>query len=181
MKKEDPEKTRTIIDRKRKWYAVYTQARHEKKIAQKLDEKHIEYYLPLHKILKIWSDRKKWVEEPVFKSYIFVRIGLSEYKKVIETEGIVSFVRFGTFPEAIPDKVISDIKCIFNSEENFEISDIQLSEGDEVKIVYGPLKGIYGKLIEIQGKYKLVINVEILGKSIIVNVSRKHVEKLEKI
>ena len=58
----------------RKWYAIYTKPRWEKKLAEKLEEKRIDHYLPMVKTLKLWSDRKKWVNEPLFKSYIFVHV-----------------------------------------------------------------------------------------------------------
>ncbi|MBC8342565.1 MAG: UpxY family transcription antiterminator, partial [Bacteroidetes bacterium] len=73
------------MDKVPKWYAAYTKSRNEKKVSERLSEQAVEHYLPLHKILKQWSDRKKWVEEPVFKSYIFIKIGLDDYYDVLNT------------------------------------------------------------------------------------------------
>ncbi|HPD64453.1 MAG TPA: UpxY family transcription antiterminator [Bacteroidia bacterium] len=178
MRRTEPETGRTIIDRKPHWYALYTQSRHEKKVAEKFLEQGIEHYLPFQKVLKLWSDRKKWVEEPVFKSYIFVHIGLKDYYRVLQTEGVAGFVRFGLFPEVIQDKIIENIRLVLSSDEKFEISEEKFEEGDEVQVIYGPLSGVYGRLIKVQGRHKLIINVEVLNRSIIVNVAKKHVKKV---
>jgi len=69
------------------WFAAYTRSRNEKKVAGELEEQHIEYYLPLIKTIRQWSDRKKKVEVPLINSYIFVRIIEKEYLKVLQTTG----------------------------------------------------------------------------------------------
>ncbi|HDO06779.1 MAG TPA: hypothetical protein ENG85_03760, partial [Bacteroidetes bacterium] len=79
------------MDREKKaekvWYALYVRSRTEKKVAVELEGADIDFYLPLEKRLRQWSDRKKWVEEPLFRSYIFVHITQKEYYKVLQTRG----------------------------------------------------------------------------------------------
>jgi Transcription termination factor nusG len=66
----------------KKWFVLYTKPRWEKKIHQLLDAKEIENYCPLNKVSKKWSDRMKIVEEPLFKSYVFVKVSEEEQTKV---------------------------------------------------------------------------------------------------
>src|SRR4030042_7161304 len=76
------------------WFAAYTRSRAEKAVARELEKQHINYYLPLYKTIRQWSDRKKKVELPLIRSYIFVRITRKEYTKVVETFGVVNIVCF---------------------------------------------------------------------------------------
>ncbi len=122
-----------------KWYAIYVKSRHEKVISERLTERGIKNYLPIHKILKQWSDRKKWVEEPMFKSYLFVRIGYKDYIKTYETDGVVTFVNFSGNIEAIPDNQIKMIKRVINSDFDVEVSSKELNKGDIVLIKTGSL------------------------------------------
>jgi len=171
---------KTIIERRERWYAVYTQARHEKKVAERFDEQGVRYFLPTHKILKQWSDRKKWVEEPIFKSYIFVRVGLRKYELVLNTEGVVTFVKFNSFPEPVSDEVIKSLVKLIQSEEEFEVNSEHFEVDEKVKVARGPLKGIIGQVAEVHGKYKLIIHVEVLGRNILVNVNKNQIEKLNR-
>src|SRR5690606_31284987 len=76
------------------WNALYVKSRHEKKVAEYMEKHDIPCYLPLTKVLKVWSDRKKWVLEPLFKGYIFVPQNLKSTKEVIYTPGIVNYVYY---------------------------------------------------------------------------------------
>jgi len=172
-------KGQTIIARKPKWYAVYVMSKHEKKVADLFEEQNIKYFLPLHKILKQWSDRKKWVEEPIFKSYIFVRVALRQYEKVLFTEGVVTFVKFNGFPEPVNDDVIKNLITILKSEEEFEVTDEQFELNETVKVVRGALKGVVGQVAELHGKYKLIVHIEVLGRRLMLNVNKNQVEKLK--
>ena len=75
-----------------KWYAVYTRPRWEKKVHQRFSEKGWESYCPLNKVEKQWSDRIKVVEEPLFKSYVFIRLQEEEASAVRMVNGVVNFV-----------------------------------------------------------------------------------------
>ena len=94
----------------RKWYAIYTKPRWEKKVAERLDEKGIEHFLPLIKTLKIWSDRKKWIQEPLFRSYIFVHVNPSEYLPALQTPGALRYITIESRPVAIPPIQIDAIR-----------------------------------------------------------------------
>jgi transcription antitermination factor NusG len=79
-------------DSARHWYVIYTRPRWEKKVYGLLLEKGVESYCPLNKVQKKWSDRLKWVEEPLFKSYVFVKVNGEEMPKVRLVDGVVNYV-----------------------------------------------------------------------------------------
>jgi transcription antitermination factor NusG len=162
---------------KKSWYALYVRSRAEKQVASLLFNNGIEVYLPLMKTLKQWSDRKKWVEEPLFKSYIFVRISPPEYYDVLNTAGIVRYITFEGKAVAIPPQQIEAIKQFINSDE--ELPDIlpNLSPGTPVNIIDGPMKGIDGELFEILGKKKVRIEIDGLGQSIYLELPASHIRK----
>ncbi len=115
------------------WYAAYTHSRAEKKVARELEKQGIEHYLPLIKTLKQWTDRKKKVEEPLIRSYIFVHITEKEYMDVLHTAGVMTIVRFSGKPVAIPDWQIENLKILLGTSlpitvENREFVDGRRSE-----------------------------------------------------
>src|SRR5215211_2634080 len=93
-----------------KWYAVYTKPRWEKKVADLLTRKQIENYCPLNKVKRQWSDRKKIVMEPLFQSYVFVRVPKNMLTMVRETSGVLNFVYWLQKPAIIRDEEIDLIK-----------------------------------------------------------------------
>ena len=92
------------------WLAIYTKARAEKKVYEELRLKGIEAYLPLRKELRQWSDRKKWVETPVIHSYVFVHIPMTDYRKVFESKGVVSYVSYKGKAVIIPGREIEAMR-----------------------------------------------------------------------
>jgi transcriptional antiterminator RfaH len=154
-----------------KWYPVYTQPRAEKKACQALLNKGIETYLPLHKQFKQWSDRKKWVEEPFIKSYLFVCIKDHEQTEVLMTRGIARFIYFSGKIASMPDRQIQELKLLMASPFELEITEEDLQPGEKIIIKAGPLKGLKGEIISYRSQKQLALRLENLGYSIIVNVS----------
>src|SRR4051794_15455526 len=105
------------------WFAVYTKPRWEKKVAALLDEKGIEYYCPLNKVVKQWSDRKKVVMEPIFKSYVFVRVPDAEKWALRNVVGIINFVYWLGKPAKVKDEDILTIRKFLH-----EFSDVKVEE-----------------------------------------------------
>ena len=133
-----------------------------------------EFYLPLEKRLKQWSDRKKWVEEPLFRSYIFVHIEPKEYYKVLQTRGAVKYVSFEGKAVPVSPQQIDAIK-IYLSEKDPEINGDQVWEvGKEVEVMSGKLTGLKGKLVKVNGKNRVKVEIEVVGSAIILNIPRKH-------
>src|SRR5476651_1326598 len=117
-----------------KWYPVCTHPRSEKKALQALLNKGIEAYLPMQRQLKQWSDRKKWVEEPFIKSYLFVHIREHEQTEVLMTKGIARFIYFSGKVASMPDKQIDQLKLLMASPFDLEITEEDLQPGEKIKI-----------------------------------------------
>jgi len=153
-----------------KWYAVYTKPRHEKKLALELSKKGITNYCPLITTVKQWSDRKKKVEEALFKSYIFVNVSEEEYYKAINTTGAVKYVSFGGKASPVPDEQIEAVKKILEHRIDFTLSSESFEIGQQVEVAYGALQGIRGEIVSYSGKNYLLLRIENIGYSLLVKV-----------
>ena len=131
------------------WYAVYTRARWEKKVADQLSRATIENYCPLNRVEKQWSDRKKIVEEPLFTSYVFVRVSKQQINMVKELYGIVTFVCWLGKPAVIPDKEIQSIKQFLSIYQNVKIEPVAINVQDRIKILQGPFSDMEGHVIAV--------------------------------
>lgn len=161
------------------WFAVYTNPRAEKKAYAELISKGIDAYLPLLKTLKQWSDRKKWVEEPLFRSYIFINIPQSSYYDVLNTPGIVRYVTFEGKAVPIPPRQIDAIRYFLAEELNageLPATGKEFIPGDSVEITRGPLRGLSGQLVDVQGHQKVRIEIEALGQSVFVTIPASQLE-----
>ena len=154
-----------------KWYPVYTNPRTEKKAYMALINKGIETYLPLHRQLKQWSDRKKWTEEPFIKSYLFVYIKEYEQTEVLMTKGIARFIYFSGQIASMPNRQIEELKLLMASPYELEITAENLQPGEKIMIKAGPLKGLIGEIISYRSQKSLALRLENLGYSIIVYVA----------
>lgn len=161
------------------WYAIYTKSRNEKKVHARLLEARIETYLPLQKLLKQWSDRKKWVEEPLFRSYLFVHISKEEYYKVLQVIGVVKYITFEGKAVPVPSQQILAIKQFLNNEEDQLISTESFNIGDQVEIFRGALKGLMGNLVDVRGKQKVRIEIESIGQSIILTIPKSYLKVIK--
>jgi len=164
----------------KQWFAIYTRSRNEKKVYDRLVETGIEAFLPLLKVMKQWSDRKKWVEEPLFRSYIFVRITPKEYYQVLNVIGVVRYVTFEGKAVAVPPQQILAIRQFLNNEEDIRESGEEFEIGDRVEIFRGSLKGLSGDLIDIHGKQKVKVEIESIGQSIILTIPKSYLRTIVK-
>lgn len=155
----------------RKWYPVYTHARAEKKAYDALLKKGIETYLPLNRQLKQWSDRKKWVEEPFIKSYLFVNISDQEQMEVLMTKGIARFIYFSGKITPMPTSQIDNLKLLMASPYDLEVTEENLQPGEKIIIKAGPLKGLQGEIISHRSQKQLLLRLDNMGLSILVQVA----------
>ena len=155
----------------RKWYPVCTNPRAEKKAYQALINKGLETYLPLHRQLKQWSDRKRWVEEPLIKSYLFVYINEHEQTEVLMTKGVSRFIYFSGRITSMPQKQIDELKLLMASPFELEITEDNLQPGEKIIIKAGPLKGLTGEIISYRSQKQLALRLENLGYSIIIHMA----------
>ena len=154
-----------------KWYPVYTNPRAEKKAFDLLCRKGIECYLPLYKQQKQWSDRKKWVNEPLIKSYVFVKITAFQITEVLMTNGICRFLYFSGKIASMPDKQIEQLKLLLATESELEVLDYHFTKGEMVRINAGPLQGMIGELIEFETQKRMLIKIDHIGQSILVKIN----------
>jgi transcriptional antiterminator RfaH len=161
-----------------KWFAVYTRPRFERKAAEMLLRQGIQHWLPLQKIKRQWSDRVRWVEEPVFKSYLFVRITEREYYPTLNTFGVVRFVSFEGQAASISDGQMDFLRRLLDTGYELEAADIDLEAGDLVEIITGPLAGKQGRLVSRAGSKKMRIDIEVLGQSVFFTVPAENLQKI---
>jgi len=160
------------------WYAIYTKPRWEKKVSQILNDKGIENYLPLQKTLKQWSDRRKLVTEPLFKSYVFVCIDHAQHLPTLQTPGVVRFITFERKAVSIPPLQIEAIKVFVETGEDM-FSDIpEMEIGDRVVVTRGSLKGLEGTLVQISNKHRMRIMIEGIQQSLHLKMPASYLEKV---
>ncbi len=162
----------------KKWIAIYTKSRHEQIVINELSKKDIESFCPMFKERRQWSDRKKWVHFPLFRSYVFARIHLKENIFVLQTIGVNKIVKFQNKISIIPDQVINDIKNIVDGGYKIQQVDYFI-KGDEVSVVSGPLKGINGIIQELKGDSRLIMKVEAIRQAFSIEISSEQL-KLKK-
>lgn len=168
-----------MIDKSYKWYPVYTRSRAEKKTKEALNKKNIVVYLPLRKTLKQWSDRKKIVEEPLLKSYLFVYISSKEYETVKLTPGITRFIYFSGSIATIQDKQLEDLKLLLANSDDLELITYEVAPGEQVLIKAGPFKGITAELVSLKSKKSIVLRLQNLGYSIHIHTSMAFIEPMK--
>ena len=154
-----------------KWLAVYTKPRWEKKVNKLLQEKGVESYCPLNKIRRKWSDRIKTVEEPLFKSYVFVKVNDEDRTEVRMTPGVINFVYWQGKPAVIKEKEINAIKRFLDEYENVEVKPIEVKVNERVKITTGPLMDQEGQVLEVKHKTATVA-IDSLGYMLVASVEK---------
>jgi len=151
------------------WYALYIKSRHEKKVDKQLLDKGIESYLPLRKVLRQWSDRKKWVEEPLFRCYVFIRVTERDRLRALQTYGSVRVVSFNGKPARVRDEEIENIRLILREVENVEPCPA-VEVGDVVEVTRGPLRGQRGRLEQVRDGHRLVVTIDSIHQALRFNI-----------
>jgi transcription antitermination factor NusG len=167
------------MEPEKKWYALYTKPRWEKKIDMVLVRKGIESWCPLQKIERQWSDRKKIIEDPLFKSYVFVRIDNTERSKVLMTDGVLNFVYYLGKPAVIKDEEVAIIKR-YLSEKDASIlilSQEGFKEETKIKVNHGVFMGNEGTVLR-GGKKKVYVKLESLGQVMVVEFPAEYLSPI---
>ncbi|KIO78675.1 hypothetical protein TH53_01905 [Pedobacter lusitanus] len=160
------------------WLVAYTSPKTEKKIYGRLLELDIDAFLPLQKVTRQWSDRKKVVEVPLFPNYLFVKITQQERWKVLSQRGVIKFLSHGGVPCSVPENQVRAIKDLICEQEVEIYGSSSLCKGERVVIVKGPLMGFEGFLTEKKGKMRLVVRLSSISQSISIEICESHVEKI---
>lgn len=159
------------------WYAVYTKPRWEKKVSQLLEKKGLEQYCPLNKVRRKWSDRYKVIEEPLFKSYVFVHITEGEKERIRLTDGVVNFVYWNGQPAIIKAEEIEIIRKFLKEYENVEASPVAFSAGQKVKIKTGLMMDREGLVIKVVNNRAYVL-LETLGYELTAQFEKTNLEAI---
>jgi transcription antitermination factor NusG len=154
-----------------KWYAVYTRPRWEKKVNGLLLQKGIESYCPLNRVHRKWSDRIKKVEEPLFKSYVFVKSNDELRTQVRMTSGVVNFVYWNGKPAVIKDREIQAIRKFLDEYEDVELVKLNFEPDERVRIAAGPMMDQEGKILEVKNKMAKVC-IDSLGYMLIAHIHK---------
>lgn len=152
------------------WYVLYVKPKNEKKVAQRLSVLQVEVYCPMIKEVKQWSDRKKTIEVPLFKSYVFINISEGERQRVFDVPGVVRYLYWLGKPAVVRDIEMETLKKWLTDDtvENYSLT--KLESGDKVAIKYGALKDKKAQIIEI-GKTRVRLILE--GMGVVLNMKIK--------
>jgi len=155
----------------KKWLAIYTRPRWEKKVNLLLQEKGVESYCPLNKVKRKWSDRVKIIEEPLFKSYVFVKVSDEEKTTVRMTTGVMNFVYWNKKPAIIKEKEILTIKRFLDEYRDVHVYPIDLKLNDRVRVTSGSFMDHEGKVLGL--RHKIVkVAIDSLGYILVAYIER---------
>jgi transcription antitermination factor NusG len=154
-----------------RWYAFYVRPRHEKSVFSQLEARQQETFLPLYRTKNKWADRWKTVSLPLFPGYVFCRFDLANRFSLLSLPGVVDVVRLGSDPAPIDTDEIEAIQLIVNSGAYAEPYP-HLAYGDRVQMRGGPFNGLAGTLMQVRNTLRLVVSLELLNRSVLVEIDR---------
>jgi transcription termination/antitermination protein NusG len=165
--------------RKPEWYALYTRSRFEKKMLTELTDRDIEVFLPMQEVISRWKDRKKRIWIPLFSGYIFVNhIDTPENRfRILNLPGAVRFVGLEGHADPIPEEQIEYVRRFLESSIAVDPYPY-LQIGTRVEVIAGPLKGIHGILVEKRGKFRFVIQVDLIRQAVSVEIDASDVRAI---
>ena len=162
-----------------RWYALAVRYQHEQQAERALHSKGLETLVPLYSSQRQWSDRVKEIQRPVFAGYVFCHFPLRERIHVTDTPGVGKIVGFGGTPAAIEDSEIAGIRLVMESKQPWAPWPY-LKAGDRVRVERGPMRGLEGTLLRTKDTLRLVIGVELLQRSMAVELDREAIEPIRK-
>jgi len=152
-----------------RWYAAYTSANREKRVAEQLSVREVEHFLPLYESLRRWKDRRVQLQLPLFPGYVFVRVALRDRLRVQQVPGVAWLVGFNGAPAALPDAEIERLRASMASGLRAEPHPY-LTEGRQVRVKSGPLAGLQGILVKRKNKARFVVSVELIQRAMAVEL-----------
>ncbi len=161
----------------RNWYALYTRPNFEKRVDRDLRRMGLHAYLPLRPVLRQWSDRKKWIETPLFSCYVFVQADAKERLLSLTPDGVVRMLSQNGQPSVIPEHEIATVRKMLAHDLDPEPIP-QLLPGDLLEITSGPLAGLRGMLHSIAGRERFIIAFEAIGQSVAITIDPRQLRRL---
>ncbi len=161
-----------------KWYVVYVRSRTEKKVVERMLKLQIECYLPLVKVVRQWSDRRKKVEVPLFNGYLFVHIHPDQFTAVRMVEGVVNFVRSAGRNASIPDEQMQTIRHFIETGLPGQTEQDDFAPGERVRVNFGALNGCEGELVEVKNEKQFIVRIEAINQVLMVSLPLGYLEKI---
>ncbi len=160
-----------------RWYAAYTRANHEKTVAEQLVVREMEHFLPLYDSVRRWKDRRVKLQLPLFPGYVFVRLALRDRLGVQQIPGVARLVGFNGRPASLPNEEIEALRSALGRGVSAEPHPF-LTSGRRVRIEAGPLEGREGILVRRKGAFRVVLSIDLIQRSIMVDVDLADVEPI---
>ena len=157
------------------WYAACTSPRHEKRVAQQMEGYRIQHFLPLYQSVRRWKDRRKEIELPLFPGYIFVHVALRDRLQVLRLPGVLQFVAFGGKPALLPAAEIESLRDGLTRGLRAEPHPY-LKLGRRVRVHSGPMSGVEGILVRRKEKFRVVLSIDLIQRSVAVEVDESEIE-----
>jgi transcription antitermination factor NusG len=161
------------------WFALYTCANHEKRVAAQLESRGVDHFLPLYSSVRRWKDRRIRLQLPLFPGYIFVRLALTERLRVLEIPGVARLVGFNGRPCALPKDEIEVLRKGNLNQLRIEPYPY-LTVGSRVRINQGPLAGMEGILVRKKKIHRVVLSLDVIARSAAVEVDASDIERLSR-
>ena len=162
----------------KQWFVVYTKPRSEKKVSERLQQAGIEMYLPLQKVMRQWSDRKKRVEIPLIPSIIFVCLEKKKLSSVYQLSGVTGVLKYLGEPAVVKTSEILNLRILLQEVFTDELQQVDIQAGDMVEVVSGPFKGLQACAVQLQNSMRLIIEIKNMGLGFSVNVPKSYVKPL---
>jgi transcription antitermination factor NusG len=179
MNAAESEREIALRDSRNQWHALYTRHQHERVVAQSLSSKGHDIFLPIYATLHRWRDRTKQLLLPLFPSYVFIRGGMDRQLQILTTPGLISIVGWvDGRPAIIPQEQVDAVRLIVQGSRRFEPHPF-LSCGDRIRVRNGPLLGVEGILVRKKGMARLVVSMEMLGRSAAVEIDVSDIARIE--
>jgi transcription antitermination factor NusG len=152
-----------------RWYAAYTCANHEKRVAAELGVRELEHYLPLYSSVRRWKDRRVRLELPLFPGYVFVRMALRDRLRLLQIPRVVQLVSFNGRPAPLPELDIRAIQKCLGGGCQVEPHPF-LQAGRRARVMNGPLLGLEGIILRRKKKTRFVLSFELIARSVAVEI-----------
>ena len=159
------------------WFALYTRPRHEKCVAQQIEERRVACYLPLYRSVRRWKDRRKELELALFPGYVFVRLALQDRLRVLQLPGAVRLVSFHGQPAVLPEAEIEGLRERLSRGGCAEPHPY-LTVGRRVRVCTGPMQGLEGIIVRRKDRCRVVFSLELIMRSVAVEVDESEVEPI---
>ena len=151
------------------WYAAYTCAQHEKRVAVELGMREVEHFLPLYSSVRRWKDRRVTLDLPLFPGYVFVRLALRERLRVLEIPSVVRLVGFSGQATALPDTEMEIMRSAL-AQSLRAVPHPFLTVGRRVRITGGPFAGLEGVLKRKKSGTRVIVSLGLIQRSVAVDV-----------